>query len=58
MMCVDPSRPFGPLQAGDEILSINGLYLAESTHEEVVNVLRSRKNMLLKLRSECTLFGA
>ncbi|XP_068760689.1 harmonin-like [Montipora capricornis] len=39
------------LRAGDEILSINGLYLADSTHAEVVNILRSRKNILLKVRS-------
>jgi len=39
------------LRAGDEILSINGLYLAEATHEEVVNILRSCKNMLLKVRA-------
>lgn len=40
------------LQAGDEILSINGLYIADSTHGEVVNILRSRKNLLLKVRSK------
>jgi len=39
------------LKAGDEILSINGLYLTESTHGEVVNILRSRKNLLLKVRT-------
>ena len=41
------------LQAGDEVLSINGLYIAESTHGEVVNILRSHKNLLLKVRSKC-----
>ena len=40
------------LQAGDEILSINGLYLGEATHGEVVNILRSHNNLLLKVRSE------
>jgi len=39
------------LKAGDEILSINGLYLTESTHGEVVNILRSHKNLLLKVRT-------
>ena len=44
--------PFPCIQGGDEILSINGLYIAESTHGEVVNILRSHKNLLLKVRSE------
>ncbi|XP_022782312.1 harmonin-like [Stylophora pistillata] len=39
------------LKAGDEILSINGLYLGEATHGEVVNILRSHSNLLLKVRS-------
>ncbi|KAJ7390926.1 Harmonin [Desmophyllum pertusum] len=39
------------LKAGDEILSINGLYMAESTHGEIVNILRSHKNLLLKVRT-------
>jgi len=39
------------LKAGDEILSINGLYIAESTHGEVVNILRSQKNLLVKVRT-------
>lgn len=39
------------LKGGDEILSINGLYIAESTHGEVVNILRSHKNLLLKVRT-------
>lgn len=33
-------------------MSINGLYIADSTHGEVVNILRSRKNLLLKVRSK------
>ncbi|XP_078348558.1 harmonin-like isoform X3 [Oculina patagonica] len=39
------------LKAGDEILSINGLFIAESTHGEIVNILRSHKNLLLKVRT-------
>lgn len=39
------------LKAGDEILSINGLYLGEATHGEVVNILRSHNNLLLKVRT-------
>lgn len=39
------------LKAGDEILSINGLYLGEATHGEVVNILRSHSNLLLKVRT-------
>ncbi|PFX30669.1 Harmonin [Stylophora pistillata] len=44
------------LKAGDEILSINGLYLGEATHGEVVNILRSHSNLLLKVRSKEGLF--
>lgn len=39
------------LKAGDEILSINGLYIAESTHGEVVSILRSHRNLLVKVRT-------
>ncbi|KXJ12422.1 Harmonin [Exaiptasia diaphana] len=39
------------LKAGDEILSVNNLILNEATHEEVVNLLRSRRVLVLKVKS-------
>ena len=38
------------LKVGDELLRINGLILSESTHEEVVNILRLKKTLTLTLK--------
>ena len=38
------------MQVGDEIVRINGLILSESTHEEVVNLIRLKKTLTLTLR--------
>ncbi|XP_028411176.1 harmonin-like isoform X2 [Dendronephthya gigantea] len=39
------------LKPGDEILLINGFMITESTHSEVVNLMRTRRNLRLKVRS-------
>ena len=39
------------MQVGDEIVRINGLILSESTHEEVVNLIRLKKTLTLTLRA-------
>ena len=42
--------PLNLWKVGDEIIRINGLILSESTHEEVVNIIRLKKTLTLTLR--------
>ena len=39
-------------QIGDEILKVNGFVLHESIHDEVVNVLKSKKSLTFVTKSE------
>ncbi|XP_032220713.2 harmonin-like isoform X2 [Nematostella vectensis] len=39
------------LKEGDEILTVNNMILSEATHDEVVDLLRSRRVLLLKVKS-------
>ena len=40
------------IQVGDEIIRINGLILSESTHEEVVNLIKLKKTLTLTIRGK------
>ena len=40
-------------QVGDEIVRVNGLILSESTHEEVVNVIKNKKSLTLTVKCKC-----
>ena len=35
-------------------MRVNGLMLAESTHEEVVNLIKLKKTLTLSLKGKCT----
>ncbi|XP_046861490.1 harmonin-like [Xenia sp. Carnegie-2017] len=39
------------LKAGDEVLLVNGFTIRESTHSEVVSLIRNRRNLRIKVRS-------
>ncbi|CAB4017971.1 harmonin-like isoform X3, partial [Paramuricea clavata] len=39
------------LRPGDEILLVNGFMISESTHGEVVSLMRTRRHLRLKVRS-------
>ena len=39
-------------QPGDEILLVNGFMITESTHAEVVSLIRTRRSLRLKVRSK------
>ena len=38
------------LQAGDQIVRVNGLVLSETTHEEFLNLMKLRKTYTLTLK--------
>ncbi len=38
------------LKVGDEIVRINGLILSEATHEEVTNLIKLKKSLILTVR--------
>ena len=40
------------LQVGDEIRKLNGFTVSQAIHEEVLNLIRSRSELDLKIRSE------
>ena len=40
------------IQPGDEIVRVNGLTLSHATHEEVVNLIKLKKTLLLTCRSK------
>ena len=43
------------LQVGDEIVRLNGFTISQGIHEEVVNLIQSREELILKVRREYTL---
>ncbi len=47
-----PPAALPTLQAGDEVVRVNGLTLSQATHEEVVNLLRLKKTLTLSLRGQ------
>ena len=42
------------IQAGDQIVRVNGLILSESTHEEFLNLMKLRKTYTLTLKGKST----
>lgn len=46
--------PFPPSVAkvGDEIVRINGYSISSCTHEEVINLIRTKKTVSIKVRRE------
>lgn len=39
-------------QVGDEIVRINGYSISSCTHEEVINLIRTKKTVSIKVRRE------
>uniref|UniRef100_A0A669QVL7 USH1 protein network component harmonin n=1 Tax=Phasianus colchicus TaxID=9054 RepID=A0A669QVL7_PHACC len=42
------------LQVGDEIVRINGYSISSCTHEEVINLIRTKKIVSIKVRRKCS----
>lgn len=40
------------VQVGDEIVRINGYSISSCTHEEVINLIRTKKTVSIKVRRE------
>lgn len=49
-VAITPSPP--PPQPGDELVRVNGLTLSQATHEEVVNLIKLKKTLLLTCKSK------
>lgn len=42
-------------QAGDQIVRVDGLILSDSTHEEFLNLLRTKKSFTLSIKGKSAL---
>lgn len=55
LLCLTPSRMLVPslcAKVGDEIVRINGYSISSCTHEEVINLIRTKKTVSIKVRRE------
>lgn len=46
------SLPLSVVKVGDEIVRINGYSISSCTHEEVINLIRTKKTVSIKVRRE------
>lgn len=44
--------PLSVAKVGDEIVRINGYSISSCTHEEVINLIRAKKTVSIKVRRE------
>ena len=46
------AEPLSSLKVGDEIVRINGYSISSCIHEEVINLIKTKKTVSLKVRRE------